>query len=213
MSMKTLLTTAVAGVIALSGCGQGNLNDSSNGATQSQNQEQQDASNQIEKSNKAKNNQEERLVSAAETDQSSSNKNETSDTFDKERARVVLTEFEKAFKKVINYTDDQQRLKAFDTKQELINHFKHFMSKDLAQSMVNAYFKEKEDGVYVVAMDAPTFLKEDQPFTFSKTGPDKAKVVQERRNELIGHVNMEFILTKKDNRWIVKTVNREQLNE
>lgn len=207
--MKKLFILALVGMFMLAGC---SSNQPNQGENESPNEGvQENPSNHVGNNENIPNENEGQTDS--DNENSNQNENQSADEFDKGRAEVVLTEYEKAFKKVVSYVDDQQKQKEYSTKQELIEHFEHFMSSELAQSWADTYFEEKEDGLYVKATEGPIFLQEDEAFSFSKTD-GTAEVVQERKNQLMGHVEMKYMLSKqKDNIWIVEQVQRNEIKE
>lgn len=191
----------------LVGCGQDQSSES-DPIDETENNKQNEQTGQNESSDPAGENQENTNGNSGDSsDNSSDQSNVPSDSLDKDRAEVVLTEYEEAFKKVISFKDEQRKQKEFKTKEALVEHFEHFMSTAHAQYLADTYFREKDDGLYVIATEPPVFLKEDQPFTFIQIDDTSATIIQERENQLIGHVKMEYELTKKDNgQWIVKDV-------
>lgn len=130
----------------------------------------------------------------------------------KDRAKTELEEYEEAFLKVINYTKKDGELKEYKTKDKLKEHFMHFMAANQADELINTYFEMKDGALHVKAMDGPKFLLSDKPFTFKEGSNGSYKVVQERDNELTGHIKTTFTLTVNDGGyWIIQDVNTESL--
>lgn len=136
---------------------------------------------------------------------------QASEPLDKERAKVVLKEYEKVFQDVINNTNKELKQQEFTEKQQLQEHFQNFMSEDLALTLMEAFIREEEDGLYIVATEAPLFLKEEEPFTFTKNDEKSATVTQERENPMIGHIEMQYTITKNEGSWVVKSISSDQL--
>ncbi|MDL4841854.1 ribonuclease E domain-containing protein [Aquibacillus rhizosphaerae] len=226
--MKKILfiSLLLLGTIVLSSCGMSESEDEVE-TNNNQTEEQQD-----ELQNNQEENNESTENTSNEKEDGNSNRHENTDNtseeqpnlnsnhsdeqntnlFDKERAEVVLTDYKEAFNKIINNTTDNQMLLEFGTKQDLVEHFKDFMSEDLAQSMTDTYFQEKQDGLYIVPMDAPIFLQEEEPFALSKPDDETATVVQERKNELMGHVKVEYTLTKNNDSWVIDDIKTTELD-
>lgn len=187
---------------------------SNNKSSENDTEEKKSESKESEDSNEKKSNNNE--TEDGETDKSDDNNEETSQEedrkrFDKGRAEVVLEDYAKAFNKVINYTTEDGQLKEYQTKPELKDHFRHFMSETQATQMIDTYFEMRDGKLHVKSMDGPTFLQTDQPYELNKVSEDKYQVVQERDNQLIGHVNMIYTLVHEDGIWIVKDVSREEI--
>lgn len=195
--MIKLLSIVLIGFLFLGGCNQEDTGQTDDATPVEENEENQN----IEEPNQSEENGKD-TTEEEEGNQSEEN----SDSIDKGRAETVLTEYEQAFQKVVSYTNESGKQQEYTTKQGLIEHFKHFMSEEIAQSLVNTYFEERDGGLYVVPMDAPIFLQEDQPYTFTKNDDGTVTITQERNNELYGHLNVEYTLAKRDGFWIVQNI-------
>jgi hypothetical protein len=73
--------------------------------------------------------------------------------------------------------------------------------------------ESKEEKLFIKAMDAPTWLVNNKPFNVEKINETEYKVIQERNNELLGHVNMIFVLSHNGESWIVKDIQQEELED
>ncbi|WP_100407416.1 LysM peptidoglycan-binding domain-containing protein [Bacillus solitudinis] len=127
-------------------------------------------------------------------------------------ARNVMTEFKKSFMDLADNSKKDGEITNLDSKEELVSYFTAIMSEELATWFADTYFREENNILYIKAMDAPTWLQTDQPFTLEKVNDTEYKVIQERNNALIGHVNMIYILSLKDGEWIVKNIEREEID-
>ncbi|TFB14656.1 hypothetical protein E3U55_13605 [Filobacillus milosensis] len=228
--MKKLLSiTLLIGVLIIAGCGQSATGetddptsvdeenqteqDESNGSQSDdkENKEGKDSNNSKDEPSSQDNEQNENTEDEGSENQDNEKEKNDTESIDQGRAKTVLTEYEEAFKKVVSYTNDQGKQKEYTTKEGLKEHFMHFMSDELATSMVDTYFEEKEDGLYVKAMDGPTFLQEDKEFSFTQNKDGSVSIIQERNNELTGHVEMEYKLVNKNGYWIVNEVESRSL--
>ncbi|WP_143484622.1 hypothetical protein [Halalkalibacillus sediminis] len=153
-------------------------------------------------------NQSEENENTDENNNDSSNAENDAPAMSKDRAQTVLEEYEEAFKKVINYTDENGKQKEYTTKEGLEEHFRHFMSAHWAAHIVDTYFEERDDGLYVKETDGPIFLQEDQEFSYANNKGTNVIVTQERDNQLTGNVEMQYVLMVNNGRWIVHDVTR-----
>lgn len=216
----------LSGLLLLAGCNQetdqiannnpeeveNEQNPSEQNNRNSNDDQKQEQGNDDSTNNKNGNGNDERNSDSG--DENSEQKDESeqaSDSINKEKAEVVLTEYEEAFKNVINNTNQELKQQEYSNQQQLKKYFQNFMSEDLALSLMDTFIREEEDGLYIVATEGPLFLEEDQPYTFTKNDKETATVTQERENPMIGHIQMEYTLTKKEDSWIVEEINSEQL--
>ncbi|SFL91992.1 hypothetical protein [Salibacterium qingdaonense] len=137
---------------------------------------------------------------------------ETPPELTEERAVEVMTAYRESFETLVNETDSQ-RVESYESLDGVRQHFEEVMSEDLAQWMTDSYFREESDGIYVVAMDAPTWLQEDQSFTLEQEARDHVRIVQERNNEMLGHVEMVYHAVYNGDRWILDEIVSTQLDE
>ncbi|QHE51826.1 hypothetical protein [Pontibacillus sp. HMF3514] len=229
--MKKILTTSLAGLLALGGCALGSDDSSNTSAAQDNDQKektQQEEEKQNNNSTEYKDNTKgkdkkdsDKYNDSNESDNSDENnqnsEKDSSDTeakypMNKDRAKTELEEYEEAFKKVINYTKDNGELKEYKTKDKLKDYFMHFMSAEQADEWINTYFVMKDDALHVKAMDGPKFLNSDQPIEFKQGSNGNYKVVQETDNELYGHIKTTYMLTINDGGyWIIQDVTSESL--
>lgn len=127
-------------------------------------------------------------------------------------ARDVLTNYKDTFTELIDRANQGGRLEQFQSFEELREYLQSAMSDDLAQMFVDTYFRKSEDGAIILkAMDAPTWLDADQSFRLEEIANQKWKITQERNNELLGHRNMIYILTRDQENWIVDDVQSEEV--
>ncbi|MFD2706638.1 hypothetical protein [Salibacterium lacus] len=128
-----------------------------------------------------------------------------------ERALEVMSAYRESFETLINDTDSQ-RVESYQTLDEVQQHFEEVMSTDLAEWMTDSYFREEDDGIYVIAKDAPTWLQEDQSFALEEEARDHVRIVQERDNEMLGHVEMIYNAVYDGNQWIVDEIETNELD-
>lgn len=224
--LKNLVTISLlTGLLLIAGCNQDTeqtANSNSENVEREKNQSEQDnnQSNADQKqerendtSNTSESNKNEEQNSHSEDRNSKKNdqSEQASDTLNKEQAKVVLSDYEEAFKNVINNTNQELKQQEYTDQQQVKKYFQNFMSEDLALSLMDTFIRKEEDGLYIVATEGPLFLEEDQPFTFTKSDQETATVTQERENPMIGHIQMEYTITKNEDSWIVQEIDSEQL--
>ncbi|MBP1930915.1 hypothetical protein [Ammoniphilus resinae] len=131
----------------------------------------------------------------------------------KENAIKLLNAYKASFLSLIKETEDNQKVYSYATKQEIQQYFQQTMSEELAVQMIDSFFTEKEDGVYVIARGGPTWLEENQHFEFEELSKQHIKILQERDNVYLGHVMMVYHLRLEDDRWVVAKVEMNNIND
>lgn len=157
-------------------------------------------------------NQEQQPEKEQNNDKQKDDQNET-DTVSAPNGEKVLRDYKQTFMTIVDNTTDRGEVVNYESKDQLIDHFKEIMSAELANWYADTYFKEESNRLFIIPKDAPTWLKEDQPFEQTKIGDEKYQVIQERNNEMLGHVKMIYTLTFKAEKWIITDIKMEDLNQ
>ncbi|MFC7062441.1 YSIRK-type signal peptide-containing protein [Halobacillus seohaensis] len=135
------------------------------------------------------------------------------DEFNKETAREVMEKYRESFATLVEAGNDDGLITTFESKEEVKSHFTEVMSEDLASWMVDSYVNEEDGNLYVVAKDSPTWLAEDTDFQIEEVSNDHYKIIQERDNELLGHVEMIFHSEWQEGKWILSEIESTQLEQ
>lgn len=133
------------------------------------------------------------------TQENRENDNASAEDTPKVPVEELSTKFEK---RLYQDTEKNYKVKAFDSKQALIDHLAQIMREELANRYVNDYYKEKEDGLYIIPKDGPALLQPDQPYETEQTG-NKATMTQSSENGLRGQYELTIQYRYKDDRWIM----------
>ncbi|MBM7604200.1 hypothetical protein JOC75_002173 [Metabacillus crassostreae] len=126
-------------------------------------------------------------------------------------AEEIMNEYKTAFLSLVQETENDGKLTSIQTQEQLMSYLQQNMSKDLASSYANTYFRVESDGVYMKAMDSPTWLDPSQTFEVEKLNEKEYKVIQERNNELLGHVNVTYKIIFSNTRWIVDDIQTKKV--
>ena len=133
--------------------------------------------------------------------------------FTKTTAKEVMDNFEDNFVTLVDSADQDGVLPSFESKSEVHDHFANVMSDDLASWMVETYIDDQDDGVYLIAKGAPTRLAEDTDFSIELVADDHYKIIQERNNEMLGHIEMIYHSKWREDKWIVDEIDSKKLEE
>ncbi|WP_227936497.1 hypothetical protein [Alkalihalobacillus deserti] len=148
----------------------------------------------------------------AGSERAEGNDQEEKRSLNKAEAEEVMNDYKSTFMEVAENADQQGKVANYHSKEELLTYFTSIMSQELARWFADTYFVEKNDELYIKAMDAPTWLDNESEFKLKKVNDQQYKVIQERDNEFIGHLNMIYVLLLQDEKWIVDEIQSEKLN-
>lgn len=138
--------------------------------------------------------------------------NENEKSLNRPKPEQVLDQYKDTFMYIVENTEKDGKLTDITSKDELVSYFTTIMSKDLAHWYIETYFRKDGDELFLKAMDGPTWFKSEKPYTLEKVSDQKYKVIQERNNEFLGHLNMIYTLSLKDEKWIVSRIDHERLD-
>ncbi|WP_019415359.1 hypothetical protein [Paenisporosarcina sp. TG20] len=148
-----------------------------------------------------------------EKENNDENINEQQASLDKSEAEQVMRDYKNTFMDLVENSGENGKIINYGSKGEIVAYFTSAMSKGLASTYTDTYFREENGQLFLKAMDAPTWLAYDQSFTLDKIEQQKYQVIQERNNALTGHVNMTYELANKDDNWIVNNIDVERLGD
>lgn len=138
---------------------------------------------------------------------------ETNNTVPNPDAEQIMSNYKDSFMKLVENRDEKGRLSNLSSKDEVITHFTSTMSKELAEWYAETYFREENGNIILKAMDAPTWFVQDKEYSLDNVDERNYKLIQERNNELLGHVNMIYNLTFNEEKWIVDSIDIEYLDD
>jgi hypothetical protein len=122
------------------------------------------------------------------------------------KAEELLKKYKDKFTTILEQTQENELITSFQTKEEIQVYFQEIMSKQLAHWLTETYFKERHDAVYIIPKDAPLWFENNQDYIFKQIIPTKYMVKQERKNELVGHVNFYAFFIQRENKWIIDAI-------
>ncbi|MBE4909194.1 hypothetical protein IMZ08_14095 [Bacillus luteolus] len=144
-------------------------------------------------------------------DKQKDNQDQEAIEFSKETAKQVMQNYKSAFQEI--ETNTEGKITNFQTIREIETHLAKAMSMDLVDWLIEAYIQETNGELFMRAMDAPTWLAEDTDFSIEEVNKEHYTIIQERNNELIGHVEMTYHAKMNDGKWILTDIESKELEE
>jgi hypothetical protein len=108
-------------------------------------------------------------------------------------------------------TDENQKVTNYENKKELIHSFSGIAAPEVAQTYIDDYYEEREDGLYLVAKDSPTWFQENEPYNMEKIDDKHYKVTQEGENEMAGSYRLTLHFEYQSGAWLMTERNIEKL--
>lgn len=137
-------------------------------------------------------------------DSEDNSNNGNNDSNKKELTKKKAIEIEDEFmNRLLVDKSDNGKIKDYNNKNELINHLSEITKKDIAKSYINNYYKEKEDGLYIIPKDGPTRIYKDKSYRLEKIDDQNYELIQEAEDQLRGKYKFTVKFTYKDNKWII----------
>lgn len=102
----------------------------------------------------------------------------------------------------VNLDEGTGKVKGYNNKEELIANLSEVTKKSIAESYVDDYYREREDGLYIIAKDKPVRIYTDTAYKLEKTSGNY-ELIQEAENELRGKYKFRVKFTYKNNNWII----------
>ncbi|QOR67170.1 LysM peptidoglycan-binding domain-containing protein [Cytobacillus suaedae] len=125
----------------------------------------------------------------------------------------VMTEARESVDSIFESRDENLKMINIESKQELVDHVRSFMSLDFGKWFAETYFKEKDDGLYLIPKDGITWLDTTIPYNVEEVNEREVRVIQERETEMLGHRNMIYTLHYDGDNWVVDTIDSEVLSD
>lgn len=137
-------------------------------------------------------------------DSEDNSNNGNNDSNKKELTKEKAIEIEDEFiNRLFVDRNDDEKVKNYNNKNELINHLSEIAKKDIAKSYINNYYKEKEDGLYIIPKDGPTRIYKDKSYKLEKIDDKNYELIQEAEDQLRGKYKFTVKFTYEENKWII----------
>lgn len=220
--MKKLLTVTMTCFLIAAGCSNGDEEQTSHEPAENEDQTQQaendneqnqnneseeETTNEEDEQGSEEDNQEE--PESAQEDEEESEKSNPSLT--KDKAKEVAIKAERTFDSIVNSTEaDSFVMKGYETKEDIVNELESVMSSDLAQSLTDSYFVERNGELYLEPKGGPVWFNKDNPFKLKQISDREYVIVQEHNSEMTGNIVMHYTLTHNGDHWVLDRLKSAQ---
>lgn len=117
---------------------------------------------------------------------------------------VQLTE--QFMDKLVQKTDDQNRVLDFNNKRQLVNSFQSITTTSLAKNYIDYYYKEYNDDLFIIPTETPPWFMKDQDYEKTVAENGQVHVKQQNKTELYGTYTVEFTFAQMDGKWKIVNI-------
>ncbi|ENH97126.1 hypothetical protein J416_06742 [Gracilibacillus halophilus YIM-C55.5] len=105
--------------------------------------------------------------------------------------------------------DKNYRVKNYDTKKELLSEFESFMNKEVAKPYIDFYYKEKEEGLYIVPTETPAWFDNDNTYEKIEEENEHVVIQQTNQTDLYGEYTITIGFEYIDGTWKISSIDRK----
>ena len=106
--------------------------------------------------------------------------------------------------RIVQDTDDQYRVKDFNTEEDIEQHLREVTSSDLAANITDVYYEERDGGLYLVPTELFPWVNTDQPYELKQMNDFEYQLIQSNESDLYGSYTIEINFLYENNHWIIK---------
>lgn len=215
-NMNKILSVSLAFILLAAGCSNAedatsdpSVNEAEENQENNEDEEKNDTSDQ--ESNDQETEKENKESNDEGNDKQNTDEKEENPSLTKEQAKEVAVQAETSFNAVVNSTEgDTFKIKGYETKKDIVKELQSVMSRNLAQSLTDAFFVMRDGELYLEPKGGPLWFDQDQSFTLQQPGEQKYVIVQEHNSEMTGQVVMEYMIIHNGENWVLDQMNSKQ---
>ncbi|GAB3800554.1 hypothetical protein [Virgibacillus kimchii] len=106
---------------------------------------------------------------------------------------------------ILQDIDEKHMVLNYESKEELLEAFEEIAVKEVAKPYVEYYFHEKQDGMYILPTEAPSWFMEENEYDMIQLEENKVKLVQDNFLEMYGAYSIEIEFTY-ENEWKITEI-------
>ncbi|MBO8156746.1 MAG: hypothetical protein H0Z32_09815 [Bacillaceae bacterium] len=203
MGLWLIMMIMVLGAVACSAA-----DETEGGSTQDNNnpeEQQQEADSSSDDENKDEEDSEpvEAEQPDSEDSQSSGEQQQTVEGLSVEEVKAIMITFNQ---RLFVERDENQRVKDFQTKQELNQYIEEVATTEIASGFVNQFYEERDEGLYFLPQGMPPMFDPEKPFELEQVSEstDLYLLLQPNSTEIHGEYILNVLLEKENNQYKIK---------
>ncbi|MFS0559562.1 hypothetical protein AB1K91_02365 [Terribacillus sp. 179-K 1B1 HS] len=94
--------------------------------------------------------------------------------------------------KVTQETDENYKVLNYNSKEELLKSFDEVATRDVSESIVDFYFSEEADGLYILPTETPAWFDPDNSYKVETDSDKYVTITQSNTDDLHGNYTIEI---------------------
>ncbi|KGP70883.1 hypothetical protein [Pontibacillus yanchengensis] len=123
--------------------------------------------------------------------------------------KIIAKRTDEFMNKLVQKAGPNNKVKAYDSKNELIQSFQSISTTALAKEYVDFYYKEYNNGLYIVPTETPPWFNKEKQYQTKQIDNKHVMVIQENQSEMHGNYTIEIEFAYQDNQWKMINVNHK----
>ncbi|WP_163536608.1 hypothetical protein [Gracilibacillus sp. YIM 98692] len=107
---------------------------------------------------------------------------------------------------LVQETDDNYRVKHYDTKEALLDAFDPYVKRESAEPYIDYYYEEKADGLYIIPTETPPWFQKDQEYEKIVKDKKTVEIKQTNQTDLYGPYTIIIEFQNIDGSWIIANI-------
>lgn len=124
----------------------------------------------------------------------------------------IVTLTNRFMETLVQTSDEQYKVKQYDTKAELLDQFESFATREVAAEFVHFYYQEKADGLYILPTELPPWFVKDQSYQQEWLADNVCKITQHNQSDLYGEYVIEIEMTYQQGTWKITAIDHTNEN-
>jgi hypothetical protein len=112
--------------------------------------------------------------------------------------------------RLVQEVDDHYKVTNFTSKYELMKYMSEIASEELAKKVVNFYYKEQEDGLYIVPTELMPWFVEGNDYQLKQLDKQTYELTQMNESNLYGKYNITIQFIYQNEGWKIKNFHSKQ---
>ncbi|MYL33806.1 hypothetical protein GLW05_09360 [Pontibacillus yanchengensis] len=123
--------------------------------------------------------------------------------------KIIAKRTNQFMNKLVQEAGPNNKVKAYDSKNELIQSFQSISTTALAKEYVDFYYKEYNNGLYIIPTETPPWFNKEKEYQTKQLGNQHVMVIQENQSEMHGNYTIEIEFAYENDQWKMVSVNHK----
>ncbi|WP_182201748.1 hypothetical protein [Paraliobacillus salinarum] len=120
---------------------------------------------------------------------------------------IIIEKTNQFMETLVQEVDTTNKVKQMNTTEELYQAFERVTTRDVAKTYVDYYYKEKEDGLYILPTETPPWFVEGKDYQKEKIADNTYHITQNNQSDMYGNYVISIEMSYKQGNWIITKIN------